>query len=85
MSATPERKNSKVSFFQAGTKWTKKASGTAKSNQSSSRSRKKLSPAWPSFLTDMVSVINLGGGNFLLGTRKRLAIPYSLRSDNVFS
>ena len=39
MSATPEIRNSKVSFFQAGTRWTKKASGTNKSNQSSGRSR----------------------------------------------
>jgi hypothetical protein len=39
MSATPEIKNSKVSFFQAGMKRTKQASGTATRNQSSGRSR----------------------------------------------
>jgi hypothetical protein len=33
----------------------------AKSNQSSGRSRQKLRRVWPSFLADLVSVINHGG------------------------
>jgi hypothetical protein len=77
-----ETRSSKVSFFQAGTKWTKKAGGTAKSSQSSGRSRQKLRRAWPSFLTDIVSV---PGIFFFEPENDWRSPPYYLRRDNVFS